>query len=344
MAIYWFMYLISIISLLITDKFDKNSKLAIWFVYFLFIAFLIGFRHEVGGDWFAYMRHYNETFYMDFNTAIVSGDPAYMGLNWLVSHFNIGIYGVNLICGIIVAYALIYFSASQPMPWLALVVATPYYLIVIGMGYSRQSVAISFVMLAYTQWSKEPWKYIVLVLIGALFHKTAIFAMIFSPLILNGSLLVKFFAVGVMFPIMYLIFLADNIDSMINTYANGTNNMKSEGGAMRVAMNLLPSLFFLLFYKHFKIFEDYKLWFFIAIANIVSIFLVSTYSTAIDRMALYLLPIQMIFYARVPMFIENSIIRTLYIFGIIFLYALILYVWLIHSSHSVDWLPYRFNY
>lgn len=232
MATYWFIYSISTLILFISDKFDKASKMSLFFVYFLFIAFIIGFRYEIGGDWFAYLRHYEETIHVDFLSALKMGDPAYMGLNWLSSHLNLGIIGVNVVCGVVVASALIYFVMNQPMPWLGLIVATPYYLIIVSMGYSRQSVAISFVMLAYTQWNKEPWKYIVLVLVGALFHKTAIFAIIFAPMILNGSLRVKLSTILLMFPLMYFIFLADNMDAMVHGYARGGNaNMKSEGGS-----------------------------------------------------------------------------------------------------------------
>jgi hypothetical protein len=213
------------------------------------------------------------------------------------------------------------------------------------MGYSRQSVAISFVMLAYTQWNKEPWKYIVLILVGALFHKTAIFAIMFAPMILNGSLRVKLSTILLMFPLMYFIFLADNMDAMVHGYARGGNaNMKSEGGAMRVAMNLIPSIIFLIFYKTFMQFKDYKLWFYISIANIISMIFVSTYSTAVDRIALYLLPIQIAFYARVPMLIENSILRTLFVFAIIIIYGLMMFVWFNYSVKAEFWLPYRFEF
>ncbi|KIM05111.1 MAG: hypothetical protein KN64_00225 [Sulfurovum sp. AS07-7] len=345
MAVYWFIYSISTFILFISDKFDKASKMSLFFVYFLFIAFIIGFRYEIGGDWFAYLRHYEETIHVDFLSALKMGDPAYMGLNWLSSHLNLGIIGVNVVCGVVVAFALIYFVMSQPMPWLGLIVATPYYLIIVSMGYSRQSVAISFVMLAYTQWNKEPWKYIVLVLLGALFHKTAIFAIIFAPMILNGSLRVKLSTILLMFPLMYFIFLADNIDAMVHGYARGGNaNMKSEGGAMRVAMNLIPSIIFLIFYKTFMQFKDYKLWFYISIANIISMIFVSTYSTAVDRIALYLLPIQIAFYARVPMLIENSILRTLFVFAIIIIYGLMMFVWFNYSVKAEFWLPYRFEF
>lgn len=109
-------------------------------------------------------------------------------------------------------------------------------------------------------------------------------------------------------------------------------------------MNLIPSIIFLIFYKTFMQFKDYKLWFYISIANIISMIFVSTYSTAVDRIALYLLPIQIAFYARVPMLIENSILRTLFVFAIIIIYGLMMFVWFNYSVKAEFWLPYRFEF
>ncbi len=43
---------------------------------------------------------------------------------------------------------LVQFCRKQPLPWLALAVAAPFIIIVVGMGYTRQSVALGFILLS----------------------------------------------------------------------------------------------------------------------------------------------------------------------------------------------------
>ena len=44
-------------------------------------------------------------------------------------------------------YGLFRICRQQPNPWLALVVATPFLIIVVGMGYTRQAAAMGFLMI-----------------------------------------------------------------------------------------------------------------------------------------------------------------------------------------------------
>jgi len=345
MSAYWFIYLISIITLFLASKFDEKSKNAISIGFFIFISFLIGFRYQIGGDWFPYVEHYNQCKNISILEALKLGDSGYMSLNWIMAQLDIGIVGVNLFCGVVIAYALIFFANRQTFPWLSLGVAIPYFIIVISMGYARQAVATAFIMLAYTQWNKEPWKFIVLVVIGAMFHKTAILVLIFSPVILNGSIWLKTSTIIILFPAMYFLFLADSLAEMQHGYAGGgENNMKSEGGAIRVMMNIIPAILFMLFYKKFQEFEDFKLWLYISIASMLSFVFVGTFSTAVDRLAVYLIPIQMMVYGRLPIFIPNAIFQTLFIIGIISMYAIIMYVWLNFATNAMYWVPYKFMF
>jgi len=68
-----------------------------------------------------------------------------VALNWLAAYTQTGIYGVNLVCAAIFMIGLISFSRRQPLPWLALAVSVPFFLIVISMGTTRQATALGFV-------------------------------------------------------------------------------------------------------------------------------------------------------------------------------------------------------
>ena len=69
-------------------------------------------------------------------------------LNWLAARTELGPYFVNTVCAALFAWGLVVFCRAQPRPWLALVVAVPYLVTVVAMGYTRQGTAIGLAMLA----------------------------------------------------------------------------------------------------------------------------------------------------------------------------------------------------
>jgi hypothetical protein len=57
------------------------------------------------------------------------------------------VYVVNFVYGATLAAGTVAFFRRQPWPWLALLVAVPDMLIVVGMGYSRQGFALGCALL-----------------------------------------------------------------------------------------------------------------------------------------------------------------------------------------------------
>ena len=118
-----------------------------WRFYFIFLFFMIGLRHEVGGDWLQYLYLLEVGKNLSFSESVIFSDPAFGTINWIAAQYNFGIYFVNSIFALIFTWGLLVFCRSQPLPWLALVVAVPYLITVVAMGYSRQGVAIGLIML-----------------------------------------------------------------------------------------------------------------------------------------------------------------------------------------------------
>lgn len=146
-----------------------------WLLVGLVLAVLMGLRHEVGGDWFNYLPQFQDTAVLSFGEALSLGDPGYSALNWLVAQLGGTIYGVNLACAAVLMWGTVVFCRRQPNPWLALLAAVPYLLIVVGMGYTRQSVALGFALLGLVALGDGRVRAFVLwVVLGALFHKSAV--------------------------------------------------------------------------------------------------------------------------------------------------------------------------
>ena len=186
MFIYFLFYIFIAFASLYFFKFNNftflnNKPFNIYFkinyhFIFILIFLFIGFRFDVGGDWY----HYINFLYLVKNKSLYDSllitDPAYALLNWITSYFDLNIIFLNLLCSLFFTVGLYIFCSSLPQPWLSLCVAFPYLIIVVAMGYTRQAVAIGMIMISINALEKSNFKFfIIFVLIASLFHKTALF-------------------------------------------------------------------------------------------------------------------------------------------------------------------------
>ena len=157
MALYWFLLLVPTLGAVLAagnlgprsnNKAPaKSSSLALG-LFACLLVMVVGFRHEVGADWSNYFKPLITALEQTWFEGIRSGgDPAYGLLTWIAANFGGGIYLVNLVCAIVFVAGLLVFARNTPQPWLAMCVAVPYLVIVVSMGYTRQSVAIGLAML-----------------------------------------------------------------------------------------------------------------------------------------------------------------------------------------------------
>jgi hypothetical protein len=70
--------------------------------------------------------------------------------------------------------------------------------------------------------------------------------------------------------------------------------------------------------------------------------LVQISSTAVDRVALYLIPLQLFVFPRVPQLAPTALKRTPLVVGIVVYYAAVQLVWLNFSENATYWVPYHF--
>ena len=105
-------------------------------------------------------------------------------------------------------------------------------------------------------------------------------------------------------------------------------------------MNVIPALLFFIFRNKFAQFHDYRLWKYIGILNLLFLVTVSFLSTATDRFALYLAPIQVAVFSRLPILVADKIMRTALIILIVLFYLTVMFVWLNFGTHAKYWIPY----
>lgn len=342
MTVYWIMFALPALAVLMPLKANPNLKIAAWLIFGLFLTLIIGLRYQVGGDWSVYLNFYDRFEMATWQIALESKDIGYGFLNWFSEIIGGEIYLVNIICAGIVVFGLVKFCLMQPLPWLAMLVAVPYLLIVVSMGYTRQSAALGFCFLAIAVlMDKRTLLFVFLVLCGVLFHKSAILLLPIAALATNKNRFWTLVWTSILGLGLVTVVLVEHFESLVETYVVGAK--LSEGSDVRVAMNALPAILLLLFKdKLAPNVDERRIWIWIAIMALTCVPLVNFASTAVDRVSLYFIPIQLYVYARIHRIFDDRLLKTLVVIFVVLGYGLVQWIWLNHAFNAFAWLPYQF--
>lgn len=313
----------------------------------LMLIVLIGLRYHVGGDWdnydlvFVRLGHQN---LMDVLT-YSRNELGYAFLNWLAWQFNAKIWFVNVVCAVPFSWGLMRLSKDQPNPWLSLVVATPFLIVVVGMGFTRQAAALGFLMLAIASFVRTGRlaPFIFYCLLGALFHRTVL---VFIPIILlvaSRRGVISYLLAGLAIFLAYVTVFASAVDLYSAGYVNA--DYDSAGAAVRVLMNVLPAAILLSsgdrFYRSVQEKVVWKTFAQLALVSAVALPLVSS-SVIVDRLGMYLIPIQLFVFGRIQFVGTQSTRPDLtWAFLVIMYSASVLIVWLNYGHYAAGWIPYR---
>lgn len=344
MLAYWLIFTYFAAGSLLTHESRRSSRArtpVLLMFGAIMVCLAIGLRYQVGADWPTYKLLFSYARYADLGRVLRIGDPGYQFLNWWIQKVGLEIWGVNLVCSIIFTWGLYRFARAQPDPWLAFVVAIPYLVVVVAMGYTRQAVAIGILMagLAAIGRGASVLRFTIYVAVAALFHKTAV--VVLPIVILSGrrNMLLNLIAGAAAFYLMYDIFLAESVEGFVRDYIKA--EYSSQGAAIRVAMIVLPATLFLLRPNGFGFSEnEIRLWrnFSLTAFALLALLFISPSSTAVDRIALYILPLQIAVMSRLNIVYVSHTMGKIVIIGYA---ALVLFVWLNFAVYADGWIPYR---
>ena len=312
---------------------------------FVLLVLVIGLRHEVGADWGQYLELVNRASDESLEQAVSQGEPAFSLLNWLSAWMGLGPYFVNTVCAALFAWGVVVFCLAQPRSWLALVVAVPYLVTVVAMGYTRQGVAIGLVMLGLESLAHQKiLRFVLFVVLAATFHKSAV---ILLPIAILAGTRHWFWAslwIGPTSLLFYGLLLQESVDAFIANYINEA--MDSAGAAIRVAMNAVPAVLFLSLRQRFSMPQaDRIFWTWMSLGALAfgGLLAVSPSSTAVDRVALYWIPLQLFVLSRLPDALGRQSRRNAqWVWVVVGYSATVMFVWLFFAIHAVYWIPYQF--
>lgn len=306
------------------------------------LALMIGLRYRIGADWFSYVDIFRYSGQAALTDALDIGEDGYILLNRFVWKVGAEMWLVNLVCAIIFSTGLYQFAKWQPDRWLTLVVAVPYLVIVVGMGYVRQGAGIGFLLLGLTSLFRTGsiLRLAIWLFLGSLFHASVLLML---PLILLGarsnilaSLLVA--ALGSFFVVQYL--FVELVEQYLFRYV--TLEQQSAGAMVRVAMNVVPSLVLLIYGRRLNFapieFAVWRMFAVISLFMLGALFIVPMSSTGIDRLALFFIPIQLAVLCRIPRLFENERLGSMLV---IVYSALVQWVWFTYGVFASFWLPFQ---
>jgi hypothetical protein len=318
----------------------------IWKFFSLLLISFIGLRYKIGNDWDAYLGHFERFRGEPISSVFLERDQGYYLINWLGAAFNLDIYFVNIICATIFSIGLIAYCRLLPRPWLALTVASSYLVIVVAMGYPRQSVSIGLVLYALVQYFQGR-RYLACLycLLASLFHSSALVSIPFLGLLFTDKLWLRITNLLLLLPAGYYITYSSIFEHVERFYFN--SNYEAAGAGFRALTYLLPATLYIWLKKYFffslRISKYIKLSSIMTIAYCILLPLLPS-SNAADRIALYLIPMQLAVWASLPdaLRLAGYVKASFTVLFVCFYSLLTLLVWLLTAHNAFAWIPYRF--
>ena len=315
---YWLLFLVPAflaMSKLRQVPLSPNERWSpMWRGIFVFLVLMIGLRHEVGGDWLNYLEHIEAAASEKLAETFFRGDPAFAFLNWFSAKSGFGVYLINS------SFA-------------------------VAMGYSRQGVAIGLVMLGLLALQhKSILKFLLWIALAAAFHKSAVILLPIAVLADTRRKFVSLIWIGITTVLLFYLLLLESVAGLKANYIDA--EYESSGAAIRVTMNILPALIFLLLRKRFQLlpfersFWTWMAWGALAFAVLLYF---SPSSTAVDRVALYWIPLQLFRWSRVPDAMGRpGSANAFWVCAVVGYSAAVYFVWLFFATNALAWLPYQF--
>ena len=170
----------------------------------------------------------------------------------------------------------------------------------VATGYTRQATAIGFIFLGINSLIDSKWRlFLFYIIIGAMFHKTAILMTVLA-LIVSPKINIKILIYSIIvFSLYYYFIFRIELGHLLYFYIGEGMHFSSSGALMRIVINLLAAIICIIYRNNLSnnLIEE-RLYLMMAIIILMSSFFIITYSSAVDRLLLYMMPIQLFIFSR----------------------------------------------
>ncbi|MEZ8109568.1 EpsG family protein [Vibrio splendidus] len=332
MYIYYFLIFLSLIFGRIYSR-NENIRLLLITVYITFCFFVLGFRTEVGVDWYSYILVYErhvanplafDTLEIGYKLINITGGMTGFGILWVVA-----------VCTLLMLIFTFWGGVRLKLnPFYFFAIISPYHLVMSGMNLYRQSIALSIfiVVLSFLYEGRKGQASIWLIL-GSLFH-VSILAML--PIVLIDM------KKRYILPLILLIAPVTLFGLYLKFGYYIGSSMDNAGFYLRSIFVLISSLVILMSMKYFKQCNIIKTRISVlVIASFPFLVLVSLVSTTLsDRISYYFILLASVAWIKMSED-RNGGYRYLGTYGelILFISSMSAFtLWVFFSSHVDDYL------
>ncbi len=298
-------YYLTYVGLLLTAYLGGSGatvRQSLYWASLLGLFVFSGFRYEVGCDWSGYWFNFI-TPIRGYYEAFTWSEPGHWSLIYFLRQTGLPYPYLNVATSAIFFVGLHALARRQPNPLAVLALAFPILIINMPMSGIRQGVAIGFMCLAFVAFmDRRLIVYVAWVLAGSLFHSSALAFLLFAPFVV-GRLTSRNVVLSSLLAIPGVFGLLQTEAAELAQSRYILREIDAAGAAFRLGILSLTGLFFLWFLqpawkREFP--SDYKLavigsW---LMVGFFGLFFVSTVIG--DRFGYYLIPIQIMIFARIP--------------------------------------------
>lgn len=343
MSLYYLIF--SLIALLAITNSQRRVHPVTWVIVFGIMLVFVGLRHHVGMDWNNYLFMIQRVNLGSWIDALRAAEPAYASLLWISGQLGWGVYGANVVGTFIFLWGLFSYARRTPHPWIAIVVAFPYLVIVISMSGARQAVAVGVILWLISRWQNTSSLHRGLIVLWAsAFHSSAILFLL--PVIsglqirgfIKGPIALVLLAISAYFVLRLeaFVFYQQNYFDGI-----GESALSAGGGFFHVALNAGPAALALVMGQRVRsILLPDKLHLYMAYGALLLVPLVSVSSIGASRVSIYLFPVSMMVISSLPTLMRLPQGQTIARGGVTMLSFLVLFVWLNFANNSLAWSDY----
>jgi hypothetical protein len=310
----------------------SQVQLAYWFA-LIFLFVFSAFRFEVGCDWTGYLNQYYVYGAVPLAALAQQAEPLWVGLFSLQTLWNLDYPWINVASSVIFFAGAHVMAQRQPNPLAFLVLLFPVLIINMPMSGIRQGAAIGVMFIAFMAFvDRALVRFVVLVFVAAAFHSSAMVFMLLAPLVTGKYSRGRLFLAAVLaLPGAFFLSGSEEAGVAASRYIN--SGADAAGALFRVGVLGLSGLYFLWFLRRkwerdFP--ADFKLAMIGSLMMVGALILVPVSSVIADRLAYYLIPVQVLILTRIPYFQWRSSHQL----HTVFPYALLLSMFVVWTSLS----------
>jgi hypothetical protein len=344
MWIYWFAISLPVLGIFAPWRLNPRSQRIMWALVLVGFTCFVGLRDMTGGDWNSYQESYYRFGAWPFRWLLEKPrDPAYYWPAWLLYRMGLPIQFMNFFCASVLIAGVVRFCRSLRFPWVGFLAAVPYLIIVVGMGYTRQATAIGLVLCALVELGRDnKYRYVFFILAAAAFHRTAVGLLPIMALVTARNRMWTIFWAGILVVLAGWLFLFDSVQAMYTSYVVSQYSEAADGAPLRIGMGAIPSVFFLLLRNRFGLDRNTRrLWTVMCVLALAFVPLLLVSYTAVDRFALYFLPVQIFVSSALMSLPRSAQARTGMALAIVGYYLLVFFVWSHFAGNAFRWFPYH---